>query len=253
MSDIKNILSQIKALSDDIDVFVPSFNSTIKIKQLSVKQCKDLITMPQNIIHAQYMFFRKFYNILKENIGNDQINNITTIDRIAIMIALRAKALKMYQGIDLNEIIKLIPSIEYNLSPTEINTSNYTFTIEPPTLGVEDGFNKYIINTYKFNKNVNIENAEAAAQELFGELSVIELCKYITKIVIKSNDTEVDMTTLSPAQRKEIVESIQLEELKEIVEYNNKLHTLESKYITYNIGDQSLQISIGPDFFVFVA
>lgn len=60
------------------------------------------------------------------------------------------------------------------------------------------------------------------------------------------------MEKLSPLQRKEIVESIQLDELKDVVEFNNKVHNVESNYTNYTIGDKNIQLEIGPDFFVFI-
>ena len=250
MSDIKNILSQIKSLSDDVDVYLPSFGKSVKIKQLTVKQCKDLINMPQNILHAQYAFFRKFLNILKEN-APDVVDDMNIVDRVSAIITLRAKALNKYNDIDLSEIVKQIPTISYDLVVPTIVTENYTFTLKIPTLKSEDIFNSYIIKTYKLNKeNMQLEEMQLMSQEIFGELAVIELCKYVPHISIPSQDMEIDMQTLSPTQRKEIIESIQLEELQEVVDFNNKTHVIEASYA--NVKDKNIQIDIGPDFFVFI-
>lgn len=251
MSDIKNILSQIKALTDNVDVYIPSQKNTIKIKQLSVKQCKDLINMPQNILHAQYSFFRKFYNILKENAA-DYVDSFNIVDRVPIILTLRAKSLNTYQDVNLNDIIALIPTIEYDLIAPTITTDNYIFTLKIPTLQSEDIFNKHIINTYKLSKGVQLEDVESLSQEIFGELAVLELSKYISHITIRKEDIDINMEELSPTQRKEIVENIQLDELKDVVAFNNKVHTVEAAYTNYTIGEKNIQIDIGPDFFVFI-
>ena len=250
MADIKNILKEIKSLNDDVDVFIPSMNQAVKIKQLSVKQCKELINMPQNILHAQYAFFRKLYNILKEN-APEYADQFNIIDRVCIILSLRAKALDTYQELSLSkDVIPNLPNITYNLLAPVITTKNYTFTLEIPTLKSEDVFNKFIMNTYKLDKDFKLENVETLTQEIFGELAVIELCKYVTHISIPSQDMEIDMQTLSPTQRKEIIESIQLEELQEVVDFNNKTHVVEASYA--NVKDKNIQIDIGPDFFVFI-
>ena len=252
MSDIKNILTQIKSLSDDVDVFIPSLGKSIKIKQLTVKQCKELINMPQNILHAQYAFFRKFLNILKEN-APDYVDQMNIVDRVTVMITLRAKALNKYNDIDLSDVVKQFPNVEYNLVAPTITTENYIFTLKIPTLKSEDIFNSHIIKTYKLNKeNVQIEEIQLMSQEIFGELAIIELCKFISHITIRKEDIDVDMEKLSPTQRKEIIESIQLDEMKEIVEFNNKVHNVESNYTNFTVGDKNIQVELGPDFFVFI-
>ena len=252
MSDIKNILSQIKSLSDDVDVYLPSFGKSVKIKQLTVKQCKDLINMPQNILHAQYAFFRKFLNILKEN-APDVVDDMNIVDRVSAIITLRAKALNKYNDIDLSEIVKQIPTISYDLVVPTVVTENYTFTLKIPTLKSEDIFNSYIIKTYKLNKeNMQLEEMQLMSQEIFGELAIIELCKFISHINIHKKDIDIDMEKLSPTQRKEIIENIQLEEMKDVVEFNNKVHDVESNYTNFTIGDKNVQLDIGPDFFVFI-
>ena len=251
MSDIKNILSQIKALSDTVDVYLPSQKKTVKIKQLTVKQCKELINMPQNILHAQYSFFRKFLSILREN-APEYVDDMNIIDRVSAIITLRAKALSKYNDIILDDIIKLIPSVEYDLIAPVVTTNNYRFILKIPTLLSEDIFNSFIIKHYKLTKDIKIEEIETLSQEIFGELVIIELCKYISHITIIKENMEIDMEKLSPLQRKEIVESIQLDELKDVVEFNNKVHNVESNYTNYTIGDKNIQLEIGPDFFVFI-
>ena len=252
MSDIKNILTQIKSLSDQIDVYLPSLGKTVKIKQLTVKQCKDLINMPQNMLHAQYAFFRKFLNVLKEN-ATEYVDEMNIVDRVSAIITLRAKALNKYNDIDLSEIVKQIPTIDYNLIAPTITTDNYIFTLKIPTLKSEDIFNNHIIKTYKLNKeNMQLDEMQLLSQEIFGELAIIELCKFISHITIRKEDIDIDMEQLSPTQRKEIVENIQLEELKDVVEFNNKVHDVESNYTNYVVGDKNIQLEIGPDFFVFI-
>lgn len=252
MSDIKNILTQIKSLSDDVDVYIPSFGKTIKIKQLTVKQCKDLINMPQNILHAQYSFFRKFLNILKEN-APEYVDSMNIVDRVSAIITLRAKALQKYNDIDLSEIVKLIPTVTYDLIAPTITTENFIFTLKIPTLKSEDVFNSHIIKTYKLNKeNMQLEEMQLLSQEIFGELAIIELCKFISHITIRKEDIDIDMEKLSPTQRKEIVETIQLEEMKDVVEFNNKVHDVESNYTNFMVGDKNVQLDIGPEFFVFI-
>ena len=137
MSDIKNILTQIKSLAGTVDVFIPSMNQTIKVQQLSVKQCKDLINMPQNILHAQYAFFRKFYNILKEN-ASEYVDQFNIVDRVPLCITLRSKSLNKYQDINLTDILPLIPNIKYDLVAPTITTANYIFYILIQTLKSEE-------------------------------------------------------------------------------------------------------------------
>lgn len=252
MSDIKNILKEIKQLNDSIDVFIPSLKQTIKIKQLSVKQCKDIINMPPNILHAQYAFFRKIYSILKENVP-EYADEFNIVDRVAIILALRAKAMDKYEELSItNDILPQLPNITYDLVAPTIETKNYIFSLSIPTLKSEDHFNKFIMNTFKMNKLTNVEEIESVTQEIFGELAVIEICKYISNISIKGQDMDIDMNILSPTQRKEIVESIQIEELKQVIEFNNKVHTTEANFTTFNINDKVTTVEIGPEFFVFI-
>lgn len=254
MSDIKNILTQIKSLAGTVDVFIPSLNQTVKVQQLSVKQCKDLINMPQNILHAQYAFFRKFYNILKEN-ASEYADQFNIVDRVPLCITLRSKSLDKYQDIKLSsDILPLIPTIKYDLVAPTVTTENYIFETKIPTLKSEDIFNKFVMTNYKLSTDVNIEEMQQLSQEAFGELAVIEICKYISHITIRKEDIDIDMESLSPMQRKEIVENIQLDELRDVIDFNNKVHTVEAMYTNYTIDgkEQSVQLEIGPDFFIFI-
>ena len=253
MSDIKNILTQIKSLAGTVDVFIPSMNQTIKVQQLSVKQCKDLINMPQNILNAQYAFFRKFYNILKEN-ASEYVDQFNIVDRVPLCITLRSKSLNKYQDINLTDILPLIPNIKYDLVAPTITTDNYIFETKIPTLKSEDIFNKFVINNYKLTSDAKVEELEQLSQEVFGELAVIEICKYISHITIRKEDIDIDMEQLSPMQRKEIVENIQLDELRDVIDFNNKVHTVEAAYTNYTLEgkEQPIQIEIGPDFFIFI-
>lgn len=253
MADIKNILNQIKNLNDCIDVYIPSMHKTVEMRQLSIKQCKDLINMPQNILHAQYVFFRKIYNIIKENTVSEDVKNFNIIDRVAIIIALRAKALNTYKDCNLSDVIPLINNIPYDLIEPTITTNNYIFTVKIPTIQSEDIFNKHIINTYKFSKNTpSLDEIETMSQEIFGDLTVLEICKYITNINLVKDDINVNMEELSPTQRKEIIENIKTEDLQKVIEFNNKVHAVETNFTQYNIGEKKLQIDIGPDFFIFI-
>ena len=99
---------------------------------------------------------------------------------------------------------------------------------------------------------MQLEEMQLMSQEIFGELAIIELCKFISHINIHKKDIDIDMEKLSPTQRKEIIENIQLEEMKDVVEFNNKVHDVESNYTNFTIGDKNVQLDIGPDFFVFI-
>ena len=78
MANINEILNKIKQLDNTTQIKLFSNNQIVDIKQLSVKQQKDIRDLPKNVTLAMVQLNKTLNNIIKTNCNCD-ISNINII------------------------------------------------------------------------------------------------------------------------------------------------------------------------------
>jgi hypothetical protein len=237
---VNSILSKLNQLSNDnlVSVYIPSAKREMKFKQLSVKQQKDLIkTGLDGTISGL-----TFNNAVSDIIADNSIENyeFLVVDRYPIILALRKYSFgtkfvsrdgETEETIDLDDIIS--KNLEFSqdfcvIIPLNEEVSAY---IDVCSLKTDKTINDYQISAMKKRKDESISDS-------IGEIFVLEIVKFITKLNIGSDS--IEMSTLSIKDRVSIVESIPVTLNNLILEYIQLLRKTEMEYL--KVGDVQLQI-----------
>ena len=93
----KLILDELERLNQTTTtpVYVPTLDAVIDFKEITIKQQKDIITSALDALLTNTVFNNTVNNIVKNNIITEpeHIQNLTTVDRLPIIISLRKQSL----------------------------------------------------------------------------------------------------------------------------------------------------------------
>jgi len=234
-SNVSDILKQLEALntSAGISIYIPSLKKAIRFKNLNLKQQKDLLKSSIDDTVTKLSFTTKFYNIIQENaIDILDINKLYTFDRSAIALALRANGLSStYNGINLNDVIAQVQTIDINSEPLSIslNVQDLTINLEAPTLGIDRDIN---LTTTARLKNVSDKDVKT----LIGELFVHEIVKFIKSITFKNENGEqtVIFSELKVDDKITVTEQLPSTATSKILDFIKSYRAFESKFVTLN-------------------
>lgn len=215
-----------------ISIYVPSAKKDLKFKQLSVKQQKDLIKTSLDGKYSGLMFSNVLSDIIIENCVEKHEFLIT--DKFPIILQLRknsygskfvAKDDDSEVSFDLNEILskELVFTEEFSIALSYEN--KIVVYADVVSLDIDKKLNEYQITAMKKNKDEDISDS-------VGDIFVLELAKYITKIIIGENS--VDFSTLSVKERLSIVEKIPVPLNNLILEYIQAFSKVIIDYLTVN-------------------
>lgn len=241
--EVSSILKELKALSEDntISIFLPSEGKNITFRRLNIKQQKNLVLVAMDDALSILNFNIALYDIIESNIVDpevDILNRLNIFDKNAIIFNLihdTATAKSKPTKAALNAIVN-----KYNSFATPFTKKNVKFNggeidLKVPSLYIENRFNKTLHT--KYNKAVS-DN-----KEFIADVYVIELCKYIDSITLKSGD-KIKLVDYPLSNIIEIAET--LPAINNIVNYITQVKDVESKLNT-TAGET---IDIGPSLFI---
>lgn len=237
---VNSILSKLKKIGEDnlVSVYIPSAKREIKFTPLSVKQQKDLIKTGLDGTISGLTFNNAVSDIITEN--STENYEFLVVDRYPIILELRKHSFgtkfvsrdgETEETVDLDEILsnKLEFSQDFCvIIPLNEEVSAY---VDVCSLKMDKTINDYQISAMKKRKDESISDS-------IGEIFVLEIVKFITKLNIGSDS--IEMTPLSIKDRVTIVESIPVTLNNLILEYIQLLRKTEMEYL--KVGDIQLQI-----------
>lgn len=258
MADIKDILNKIQKLNEYTTVKLPSSNQEVQIKQMSIKQQKDLKTIPENITLAMVSVNKEINDIIRSNC-NLPLEQINIIDRIIIMIAFKSQISQTYKDYNIKDILNQSLQYTYNIKPETSKTKHFIFEYNTPNLKKDQEINKYILKEY--NKQItgdfNDENQlQLLASKTYNNILIPETCKFITdiRLITDEEETPTNWNNLSIHQQIQILESIPYYEIENVMKYIEKVRDEELKFMTYNVKsndnkDKKITLEFNLDFF----
>ena len=243
MSDkFNDILNEIKSTRSVLTVFLPSTQTEVELSPLTLAQQKLIIESTSDTTLGVLFFNNIFYKILKDNL-NGNIKDYNTIDRVNLTLALRQHLKDSIDEESDETVSKLLTrnkDIPYNIEPVTVTTGDFTFTVQAPTLDVDNFVNTHLLNKYK-----NSSFDDNKLKNLISDLYACEILKFIKSI--KINDKEVNLHN-ELTQSIKVLESIDSIHFKQVTDYINTVRDEEAKYTKYTIGDKSIDIT--PDLFI---
>jgi hypothetical protein len=232
MNSNTNFLNEIKNISNDINVFIPSIKGDVKCKPLNLQQQKNILDDISSDASSILTFFNNSYKTITQCIGDSK--NLLVIDRPNILISLRNNIDTMYEDINLSKLLEKNKEIEVGSVNEVIETNDFIFEVSIPTLEQDYKSNDYLIKAFK------------GETKILGKLYVNELSKFIKKITIKSSDNVIDFTNCNIKDKFNIIQNIETNNFKDIYKFITNIRDLETSFVTWNEDT----IDIGPELFV---
>lgn len=233
--DASNILKELQALSQEniVKVYLPSLKTKIAFRKLNLKQQKSLVLVAMDNALSLLNFNVTLYDIICENLVEQiDLNTLNLFDKNSIILSLIAE----------NATAKSDPSkktlngilAKYESANVDINSKNIKFNggeveVKIPSLTADYRFNKTLLT--KYTKTVEDQ------KEFMSDVYVIELCKYINSITMKSGVVKLIEYPLSSII--EIAESLPV--ITPITQYISQIKDIETKLNTFN--NETVEIS----------
>jgi len=244
-NNFKDILAEIKKVKTGLTVYVPTLNTDVELKTLTLSQQKTIIESAVDSNLSVLFFNSTFAKILEENL-NDSLNNYNTVDRVNFALALRSKLKDVITIEDVNynisDILAANKLITNKFTPTTVESANFKIFVSAPSIEYDNKINNILLRKYK-----DETTKSSKLKTLISDLYSYEIFKFIDKIEVKSSGNQLDIKS-DIAQGIELIESLDSSEFTGVIEQINKLRDLEKEYT--RIPNTNTYIDIVPNFFV---
>lgn len=229
--DFNSALNALDKVSETFKVesWIPSRKEYLTFKELNAKQQKELLNAAMDTSVYNTSFITTFYNILKDNIiNNDQltIDNLTLSDKMCIAITLKGQISNSINVVfdeeknvshkyDIATFLNKFKS--YNSPETIIlesrsNTFVLKAEIVAPTIKTEVDYD----NQFKGNKKGEDVKTNEDVKLLITNAFLGEISKFINKVWI--NEDEVVLSNLKFEQRIKLIEKFPSVLIQKILE-----------------------------------
>jgi hypothetical protein len=260
--DFTQALEALGQITDNftVNAWVPSLNQEITFKQLDAKQQKELLSSAMDTSVYNTSFIKTFYNILKENIidKNVNVNEFNLVDKLSVGLALKSKLstqITLFFGedkktnikVDVNDIIEKLKQYKSpSLCILESKISNFSLKVELKYVTIQT---EYQYDTqYKNNKKTeDLKNTEDI-QKIISEAFLRETSKYINKIWI--NENSLDLTALNLDQKIKLIEKFPSSFVQKIIEKIGDWKTEIDDVLSVKHDNETQIISLEPSFFL---
>ena len=223
-------IKNLKNIQKEVDVFVPSLQSDIKFKPLTLKHQKNILDNVELNAISIVVFYNKLNDIILE-LGNGDFN---IIDRPNIILSLREKINKKYGKFDLSKLITNNKSLKLIDLAKTIETDDFIFELASPSFKIDSESNNYLIKNFK------------TESKLLGKLYINELTKFTKSVTIKNDNEKVDFSDLTIEEKFDIIENIPSSSIAEVYNYIKEVREFEKQFITQN--DDIVEIN--PELFI---
>jgi hypothetical protein len=223
-------LKNLKTIQKEVDIFVPSLQTDIKFKPLTLKHQKSILDNVELNAISIVVFYNKLNDIIQE-LGNEDFN---IIDRPNIILSLREKINKKYGKFNLLKLITTNREIKLIDLTKTVETNDFIFELAAPTFKVDSESNNYLIKNFK------------TESKLLGKLYISELTKFTKSVTIKSDNEKVEFSDLTVEEKFDIIENIPSSSIAEVYNYIKEVREFETQFITQN--DDIVEIN--PELFI---
>jgi hypothetical protein len=238
--EVSNILKELQALSQEntINIYLPSLKTKIAFKKLNLKQQKSLVLVAMDNALSLLNFNVALYDIISENLVEQiDLNTLNLFDKNSIILSLIAENATAKSEPNKKALTSILS--KYETANIDINSKTIKFNggeveIKIPSLATEYRFNKTLLTKY----TKTVENQK----EFVSDVYVIELCKYINSITMKSG--VVKLVEYSLSNIIEIAESLPV--ITPVTQYITQIKDIETKLNTHN----NETIDISPSLFI---
>jgi len=224
VKDFKQILDAVKTVSDGqtIQIFVPSDGKKRIFKLLTAKQQKDLIKTVAEKNISPIIFVETLNKIINANSVEKYEYSVS--DRTYIIAVLRAHSVSkdLIVNADVIDLTKLNDSntkIDNSVLERILETCDLKINCRVPSLKEDSDYNTALIDVSK-NKS---------ASDVFGEVFIYEVSKYITSISSEVLGLDIKLGDLAVKQRCQLIESLPAKAYNEVIEYVNQVRSEENK------------------------
>ena len=223
-------LNNLKNIQKEVDIFIPSLQSDVKFKPLTLKHQKNILDNVELNAISIIIFYNKLNDIILE-LGQGDFN---IVDRPNIILSLRERINSKYGKFDLLKLITSNREIKpINLNKT-IETNDFIFELASPTFKVDSESNNYLIKNFK------------TESKLLGKLYVSELTKFTKSITIKNNNETVEFSNIKMEEKFDIIENISSSSITEVYDYIKEVREFEKEFVSQN--DDIVEIN--PELFI---
>jgi uncharacterized protein involved in tolerance to divalent cations len=253
----ESALKEIINISENFtfDMWIPSIKETIKFKEITASQQKEILTSSMDTSIYSKKFNVALYNIIKTNSSVD-ISNFTILDKIAICIQAKEKVSSIWNttlksdenvkvSVDLSKIIEKIKNNYEHPEFSEVVHDNIKAKIYPSTILEEYDYDQTILKNNK--KTEDIKSTEDI-QNIISEAFIGELTKTVKGLTI--SDQFIDLSQMTLKQRIQIVEKLPASLIQNILNIVSDWKKSIDDAITFEENGEKNQIKIDPLFFI---
>jgi DNA-directed RNA polymerase subunit L len=241
MSDVKNFLDKIQEINDKkIKVYSVSLNKEIDAAPLSFKQQKEIISTIADGAVGNLKFQKIQNQLIIDNTGN---NDLTIVDKLPILIKLRATSIGDKAKVGDNEV-KLIEIInkftkEAIFTTEEEILGDVKIKVKIPTLVEEIKILNAAIDTLKKDSDELGKN--------IGSIYTYEIVKYIKSV--EYGEEVIDFTEIGIPDKVKIVNSLPISINKQIIKFIENIKKIEKKCLTFEVNGEDHILEIDVNFF----
>jgi len=241
MNNFNDILSVLDTINKEVNVpvYIPSLARTVNFKSINTGQQKTLLKAAVDNPVFQTRFIIALYSIIQENCTEKSIiQNLTTVDSIAIAVQLRV----FTNGVDhvitqnnrkykvnLQDIIDKVKTIPTTQDITVAETP-FTINVTSP-LFVE----QYNLEKQLREKSLNDQQIMSAQlTDTIGDAFIGEVSKYIKEITVfhDNNEQIIGYKSLPFAKRHAILEKIPTTAIKGVLKFMADYVAVQKDFLT---------------------
>jgi|TARA_R110001583_G_scaffold42377_2_gene134621 hypothetical protein len=233
-NNVSSFISKLDKLNDkSLEVFVPSKNKKVKVKPLTLKQQKDLISSVLDGVKGSLNFSQTLNNIIIDNSG---LADLKVVDKIPFAVAMRIEALGDKYAIEdveasLQVILDNVQAVKLELEYNQvINYKDLAITLTVPTLQEE--------NALLAKSESDLTKEDGTLREEVAMLYLIEIVKYIQKLEIGGQS--VNMSEIKIPERINLVEKLPLAVYTDISNYIETVNGYIKSLLT--VGDGTVSV-----------
>jgi len=260
-SNIDSILNALDQANNEnvFTVYLPVLKKDVKSKILNTDQLKKLFKSLVDSPLQNSLFTQTFNQIMSENIIEEDVNNLTVVDKAVYFVALRTNSIASTYTVNLTEedikkddlkSAKVSYDLSHHLKNVVLNfnselersvtSGQYTVVCGMPTIKVENLLEK------ELHKNVNVEvNSPEELRQLIGDAFINEITKYIKSLTV--NSEVIDFTALDFKSRILLVSKLPTTLINGVLKYMESCKLLTDSVMkfpitVYNNSDSNVSI-----------
>lgn len=268
-STYNNVLEELKRINKEttFDAYVPSGNKSHQFRPLSIKDQKQIIKTAIDPTATNIQYSINMNNVI---MNSTEYTNLLTIDKPAILVALRCnslgKELKITDDEDESKTVTVDLEQVVSRYPDTVNSEKYTSLIQYKSRFQHEGITMSVripdLDTdTKFLKECagKIKKIKDAGESI-SELYVYELAKYIESVQFKTTTEDlsgnptstvntVRFDTLPASECIEVVELLPMSINTKLVSYVTNTRDAENLFRNTTIDGEEYEIPLDATLF----